>query len=90
MLGAMLTEVTLREIERIFAVTDPLGISREALAIPLMPRPGGRVRRMSNGKIEIVVDAEDLDGFLGRLSELLAALPQAGVGGSITPGPRRG
>ena len=79
MLRACSTEVTLREIERIFAVTDPLGISREALAIPLMPRPGGRVRRMPDGKIEIVVDAEDFDGFLGRLPGCIAALPQAEV-----------
>jgi hypothetical protein len=54
----MLKEVTLREIERIFAVTDPMGISREALVIPLAPRHPGRVRRMPNGKIEIVVEAE--------------------------------
>ena len=70
----MLQEVTIREIERIFAVTDPLGISREALAIPLMPRPGGRLRRMPNGKIEIVVDAADFEGFLARLPDALRAL----------------
>lgn len=86
----MLTEVTLREIERIFEVTDALGISREALAIPLGPRPGGRVRRMPGGKLEIVVDAEDFDGFLARLPELIAALPPGGGGGSLVPAPRRG
>jgi hypothetical protein len=86
----MLTEVTLREIERIFAVTDPLGISREALAIPLMPRPGGRVRRLPGGKIEIVVDAADFEGFVARLPQVLAALPEAGGGGSLRPGPPRG
>jgi len=70
----MLTEVTLREIERIFAITDPLGISREALAIPLLPRPGGRVRRTPGGRIEIVVDALDFDAFLARLPEELRRL----------------
>jgi hypothetical protein len=85
----MLTEVTLREIERIFAVTDPMGISREALAIPLMPRPGGRVRRMPTGKIEIVADAADFEGFVARLPGLLAALPPPGGGGGLMPGPRR-
>jgi hypothetical protein len=70
----MLKEVTIREIERIFAVTDPLGISREALAIPLMPRPGGRLRRMPSGKLEIVVDAADFEGFLARLPDALRAL----------------
>ena len=64
----MLKEVTLREIERIFAVTDPLGISREALVIPLLPRHPGRVRKMPNGKIEIVVDSEGVfDAFVAGL-----------------------
>jgi hypothetical protein len=85
----MLTEVTLREIERIFAVTDAMGISREALAIPLLPRPGGGVRRMPNGRIEIVVDAADFEGFVARLPERLAALPPAVGGAGPMPGPRR-
>jgi len=54
----MLREVTLREIERIFEVTDRMGIHRENLVIPLAPRHPGRVRRMPNGKVEIVVEAE--------------------------------
>jgi hypothetical protein len=70
----MLTEVTLREIERIFEVTDALGISREALAIPLRPRPGGHVRKLPSGRIEIVVDADDLEGFLARLPSLVSAI----------------
>jgi hypothetical protein len=36
--------VTIREIERIFAVTDPLGIHREAVVIPLAMRSPGGVR----------------------------------------------
>ena len=54
----MLKVVTLKEIQAIFAVTDALGISREALVIPLAPGRPGRVRRLPNGKLEIVVDAE--------------------------------
>ena len=69
----MLEEVTMREIEAIFAVTDRLGISREALAIPLMPRTPGRVRRMPNGRIEIVADAADFASFVARLEEALRA-----------------
>jgi hypothetical protein len=53
----MLQEVTLREIQRIFTVTDAMGLSREALVIPLLPRHPGRVRKMPNGRIEIVVDS---------------------------------
>jgi hypothetical protein len=65
----MLQEVTLREIEQIFAVTDALGISREALVIPLLPRVPGRVRRLPGGKIEIVVDAaRDFREFLADLA----------------------
>jgi hypothetical protein len=64
----MLQEVTLHEIEAIFAVTDRMGLSREALVIPLLPRVPGRVRRTPAGKIEIVVDAErDFAEFLGAL-----------------------
>ena len=54
----MLTEVTIREIEAIFEVTDRMGLSREELVIPLAPRHPGRVRRMPDGKLEIVVDSE--------------------------------
>jgi len=53
-----LQAVTLNEIEQIFAVIEPLGISREAVVIPLRPESPGRVSRMPNGKFEIVVDAE--------------------------------
>ncbi len=68
----MLQEVTFREIERIFAVTDPLGISREALVIPLLPRTPGRVRRMPNGKLELVV-GQDFEVWLAGLPDALRA-----------------
>lgn len=64
----MLEAVTIREIEAIFGVTDAMGLSRELLVIPLLPRHPGRVRRMPNGKIEIVVDSEgDFQTFLAGL-----------------------
>jgi hypothetical protein len=64
----MLEEVTMKEIEAIFAVTDRMGLSREDLVIPLMPRHPGRVRRTPAGKIEIVFDAEaDFSKFLAGL-----------------------
>ena len=72
----MLEAVTLREINRIFEITDRLGIHREALVIPLGPRHPGRVRRMPNGKIEIVVESEGefgdwLAGLEAQLTPLL-------------------
>lgn len=68
----MVEAVTLREIERIFEVTDRLGIHREQLVIPLAPRHPGRVRRMPNGKIEIVVESQGLfdDWVAGLEAEL--------------------
>ena len=54
----MLNEVTLKEIQRVFEITDRMGIHRESLVIPLAPRHPGRVRKMPGGKIEIVVDSE--------------------------------
>ena len=71
----MLEAVTIREIERIFEVTDRLGIHRESLVIPLRPRPGGAIRRMPGGKLEIVVDAAaDFEAWLAGLEPELRAL----------------
>ena len=71
----MLEAVTLAEIEKIFEVTDRMGIHREQLVIPLRPRAPGGVRRLPNGKIEIVVDAQaELGGWLAGLEALLRGL----------------
>ena len=60
-----LAAVTLNEIERVFEVLERLGISREAVVIPLRPESPGRMRLLPNGKAEIVIDAErPLDDFL--------------------------
>jgi len=63
-----LDAVGMAEINRIFAVTDALGVHREALVIPLGTGKG-RVRRLPSGKLEITVDAET------PLEEWLEALP---------------
>ena len=70
----MLERVTLAEIQAVFAVTDALGISREALVIPLAPGRPGRVRRLPNGKLEIVLDKDaPLAEWLGGLPKLISA-----------------
>jgi hypothetical protein len=70
----VLERVTLAEIQAVFAVTDALGISREALVIPLAPGRPGRVRRLPSGKLEIVVDAETpLAQWLETLPGLIEA-----------------
>jgi len=50
--------VQLAQIERIFEILDRLAISREAVVIPLRPQGAGGVRRLSNGKLEITVQAD--------------------------------
>ena len=71
----MLEAVTLREIQRIFEVTDALGIHREQIVIPLGPRHPGRVRRLPNGKIEIVVEKDgDFEEWVRGLAPQLQAL----------------
>ena len=71
----MVTAVTLQEIEKIFAVLERLGISREAVVIPLRPASPGVVRRLQNGKFEIVVDAGvPLDDWLPKLEAQLRSL----------------
>lgn len=71
----MVTAVTLREIEKVFVVLDRLGISREAVVIPLRPATPGGVRRLPNGKFEIVVDADvPLDDWLQTLERQLRLL----------------
>ena len=50
--------VSFTHISRILAVTDSLGLSREWVEIPLSPERPGVVRRLTNGKLEIIVDAD--------------------------------
>lgn len=50
--------VSFQQISRILEVTDALGLNREWVEIPLSPEHPGTVRRLQNGKLEIVVDAE--------------------------------
>lgn len=72
----MLKAVTLKEIERIFAVLDPLGISREAVVIPLRTEHPGRLSIMKDGKLEIVVERDGdfeqwVTGLGARIAELM-------------------
>jgi len=70
----MLSTVTMKEIDAVFAVTDALGIHREQLVIPLGPATPGRVRRLPSGKLEIVVEAtRSLEEWLAELPALIAA-----------------
>lgn len=54
----MLTMVSFQQITAILELTDRLGLSREWVEIPLSPASPGLVRKLPNGKLEIVVDAD--------------------------------
>lgn len=60
--------VSFKQISRILEVTDSLGLNREWVEIPLSPESPGVVRRLANGKLEIIVDAdESFEDWLGSL-----------------------
>lgn len=64
--------VSFQQISRILDVTDSLGFNREWVEIPLSPERPGLVRTLSNGKVEIIVDADQ--PFEQWLKELPARL----------------
>ncbi len=71
----LLKAVTLKEIERILTITDALGISREALVIPLRTEHPGRLRLLGGGKLEIVVERDDdFDQWLTSLEPEIRSL----------------
>lgn len=70
-----LTTVTLKEIERIFQILDRLGISREAVVIPLRPVHPGTARLLPGGKLEIRVESETpLENWLPELEAAIRRL----------------
>ncbi|MFN8644512.1 MAG: hypothetical protein U0802_23685 [Candidatus Binatia bacterium] len=71
----MLRVVTLREIERVFAILAELGLSREAVVIPLKPAHPGRVELRTDGRRDIVLDGEvPLEDQLPALRQAIRAL----------------
>jgi hypothetical protein len=70
-----LTVVTLREIERVFEILEALGLSREAVVIPLKPAHPGRVAMRSDHRLDIVLDSQaPLDETLARVREEIVAI----------------
>lgn len=53
----MLDAVSFKQISQILELTDQLGLDREWVEIPLTPESPGVVRKLPNGKLEIVVDS---------------------------------
>lgn len=64
--------VSFKQISQILELTDTLGLNREWVEIPLSPEGSGTVRRLSNGKLEIIVAADQpFDQWLAGLSETI-------------------
>jgi len=62
--------VSFQQISRILDVTDALGLNREWVEIPLSPESPGQVRTLPNGKLEIIVDADQpFEDWLGTLEQ---------------------
>jgi hypothetical protein len=62
--------VSFKQIGRILEITDSLGLNREWVEIPLSPESPGVVRRLTNGKLEIIVDADQpFEDWLGSLPQ---------------------
>ena len=65
----MLSMVSFKQISAILELTDRLGLNREWVEIPLSPESPGQVRKLPNGKLEIVVDADTpFDQWLASLA----------------------
>jgi hypothetical protein len=59
-------------MNRLFEVTDEIGIDRESFEVPLLMEGEGKVARTKKGKIEITLpDTDDLGPFLAALPEKL-------------------
>ncbi len=70
-----LSVVGMREIEAVFDVIDDMGISREAIEIPLTPRDPGEVTLMRGNKLRIVIpETLSLEEWAEGLEEKIRAI----------------
>ena len=71
-----LPAVSFQQITKVLELTDQLEISREWVEIPLSPANPGSVKKLPNGKLEIVVDAEEpfeewLNSLEGKIKSVM-------------------
>ena len=72
--------VSFQLISRILDVTDRLGLNREWVEIPLSPESPGQVRKLPNGKLEIIVDADQpFEDWLGTLEQQIRRTQATGL-----------
>jgi hypothetical protein len=80
----MLPTNTLKEIERVLAILGELGLSREAVVIPLRPAHPGTVRVRDDHRLEIVLDSEvPLDAFLADVRERVREIAASPAGARL-------
>jgi len=72
-----LQAVSFQQITQILELTDGLNLSREWVEIPLSPQSPGTVKKLPNGKLEVVVDADiPFDAWFPTLQEKIQAVMQ--------------
>jgi hypothetical protein len=76
----MPSAIGMKEMEAIFEVTDPLGIHREAITVPLRRKDPGEVRAGAGGQIQIIVP--ESVGIEEWIPTLRAELEKLGYGAS--------
>jgi len=76
--------VTLRDIERIFEILDELGLSREAVVIPLKPQHPGRLQMRPDHRLEIVLDSEVPLEEANEIESDAASRAESDAGGPTT------
>jgi len=77
----MLKVVTLKEIEKVFSVIERLGLSREAIVIPLKPTSPGTVQLLADDRLEIVIDSRiPIDDWLPSLEIEIRSILESGAG----------
>jgi hypothetical protein len=65
----------MKEMDAIFAVTDALGIHREAITVPLRRKDPGEVQAKSGGQLQIVVpESVEIEAWIPTLRAELEKL----------------
>ena len=71
----MPSAIGMADMDAIFEVTDPLGIHREAINVPLRRKDPGEVRATAGGQIQIVVpESVEIGEWIPRLRAELEKL----------------
>jgi hypothetical protein len=67
--------IGMEEMDKIFAVTDACGLSRERITIPVIPHGAGSVEIVESGRVQIVLPSDrPLDEWLPTLRARLGAI----------------